>query len=77
MNGRDKLYQMFNQAEEDRKRKNFDAFMDGLETGLVNDLDKKYWEGNQEEYFRILNNIKSQGIRVFRNSKGQHKISFI
>ena len=76
-NDREILYQAFQQVNEQRKRKNFDAFMTGLEGGLVMDLDKTYASGDKEKYEQLLSNIKSRGIRVFRNSAGKHQVKFI
>jgi len=76
-NDRDKLYLMFNQVEEERKRRNFNAFMNGFETGLINDLNKAYVSGDIEKYNKMVNNIKSKGIKIFRNSEGIHKLKFI
>lgn len=76
-NDREILYQAFQQVNEQRKRKNFDAFMTGFEGGLVMELDKAYTSGDKEKYEQLLSNIKSRGIRVFRNSNGKHKVKFI
>ena len=73
---RDKLYSMLNEANEDRKRRNFNAFMDGLESGLVKDLNKAYASGDMERYNKLVSNIKARGIRVLRNSQGIHKVKF-
>lgn len=76
-NDRDKLYSMFNQVEEERKRRNFNAFMTGFETGLIDDLNKAYASGDIEKYNKLVANIKSKGIKVLRNSEGMHKLKFI
>lgn len=77
MNERDILYSAFRQADEQRQRRNFDAFMDGFESGLVKKLDDYYESGDQERYQTYLNNIKSKGIKVLRNSEGKHKLQFV
>ena len=77
MNDKDALYQVFQKAVEERKRRNFNAFMDGFEGGLIIDLDNAYASGDIEKYNKLLNNIKEQGIRVFRNSEGKHKLKFM
>ncbi len=77
MNDKDALYQVFQKAVEERKRRNFNTFMDELEGGLIIDLDNAYASGDIEKYNRLLNNIKKQGIRVFRNSEGKHKLKFM
>ena len=55
----------------------FDAFMDGLEDGFVSDLNKAYKSGDEEQYKQMVRNIKSKGIKVLRNSQGEHKVKFI
>lgn len=75
MTDRDVLYSAMRQAEEKRKRANFDYFMDGLESGLKQDLDKLYQSGNMEEYNKTLQHIKEHGVKVFRNSQGFHRIN--
>lgn len=77
MNDKYALYQVLQKAVEERKRRNFNAFMDGFEGGLIIDLDNAYASGDIEKYNRLLNNIKEQGIRVFRNSEGKHKLKFM
>ena len=71
------LYQAFQMANEEHKRRNFDAFMTGLERGLIEDLDKAYASNDTEKYEMLKRNIKAKGIRIFRNSEGKHKIKFI
>lgn len=76
MNNYDQLYDVFQQAKSKRERQNFNALMDGIESGLIHDLNKA-WLEDKEEYEKILNNIKKAGIRVFRNEDGKHKLKFI
>ncbi len=73
MNNYDSLYNLFRESNEQRKRRNFNAFMDGFLTGMDKDLDK-YYATDREKYEQVLNNVKSMGIRVFRNSAGKHKL---
>lgn len=73
-NDREILYQAFQMANEERKRRNFDAFMTGFEGGLIKDLDEAYASNDTE---KLKRNIKEKGIRIFRNSEGKHKIKFI
>lgn len=77
MNERDILYESFKQTQENRSKQNFNAFMDGLESGLISDLDKLFVSGDMDKYQQTLDHIKSQGIRVFRNNAGKHKLKFI
>ena len=72
----DALYGAFRQAEEEQNKKKFNYFMQGLESGLISDLDKAYQSGDTEQYQKYLTNIKNQGIRVFRNPDGKHKLKF-
>lgn len=77
MNNRDLLYQFIQEANEQRKRRNFDAFMDGLESGLIKDLNEAYASGDMERYKRLVHNIKeTTGFKVLRNSKGEHKLQY-
>lgn len=77
MNERDKLYQTFREAEETRKRKNFDIFMDSLTEGLVDNLNAAYKSGDTEEYQRLIRTMKQKGIRIFRNDDGDHKVKYM
>ena len=79
MTDKDKLYQAFQKANEQRKRENFNYFFDCLEEGLVKDLDDAYASGDIESYEKLKSNIKlgPPAAKVFRNSEGKHKISFI
>ena len=77
MNNRDLLYQFMKAANEQRERRNFDAFMDGFEFGLIKDLNEIYASGDMERYKRYVHNIKEKtGFKVLRNSKGEHKLQY-
>lgn len=73
----DNMYDSFVKAREEQKRENFNAFMFGLEEGLIKDLDEAYASGDMEKYTKYTNNLKEKGIRIFRNSEGKHKIKFV
>lgn len=77
MSDRDILFQAYKEIQNNREKRNFNAFMDGLEGGLINDLNKAWASGDNEKYQRLVSNIKAQGIIVFRNSEGKHKLKFI
>ena len=78
MNKWDNLYNILNQANEQRKQENFNAFMNGFEAGLIKDLNAAYASGDSSKYEALLNNVKTKtGARVFRDSKGLHKLQFI
>lgn len=67
------FYQSILRAEEQAKRDKLKAFFDGLESGVVKDLDKLYQE-DRSRYEVLLNNVKQEGFRVFRNNQGKHKL---
>ena len=71
----DELYNIMVNTEERVKRNRFNTFMESFEAGLIKDLNRTYKE-NDYNYDKLLTNIKAQGIRVFRNSKGEHKLVF-
>ena len=77
-NDREILYQAFQMANEERKRQNFEYFMDGFEGGLIKNLNEAYAAGDTERYERLKKNIKEKtGAKIFRNSEGKHKIQFV
>lgn len=73
----DYLYEMFQQAEEERKKRNINAFLSHLKDGLICDLDDAYSSGDSVRYNRLVTNIKQQGMRIYRNSDGKHKIKIV
>ena len=76
-NDRNKLYQYFQDLNEQSKRKRFDVFMDTLESGLTKKLDDAFKSGDTEKYERLKNSIKQKtGARIFRNSEGKHKLKW-
>jgi hypothetical protein len=73
----DDLYTYAQMADEQRKKENFNAFMDGLDKGLTSDLDNAYASGDMKKYDDLVSSIKTKtGARVFRNSEGKHKLKF-
>ena len=77
MNNRDLLYQFVQSAEEQRKRRNFDAFMDGLESDLIKDLNEIYASGDMKRYHQYVHNVKkTTGFTILRNSNGEHKLQY-
>ena len=73
----DYLYEMFKQVDEERKKRNINAFFSGLKGGLICDLDDAYSSGDSVRYNRLVTNIKQQGMRIYRNSDGKHKIKIV
>jgi hypothetical protein len=67
------LYDWFRGMAEQNNRNKFNYFINGLYAGLVEDLNKAF-QGDRAEYEAMLARIKSQGFRVFRNNKGEHKV---
>ena len=57
------------QSEQDKLK----YFFDGLENGIVEDLNRLY-QKDQGRYEFYLSNVKSEGYKVFRNSQGKHKV---
>ena len=82
MNKYEDLYSMFTHVKEARQKENFNAFMEGLESGLVDDLDKHYRLGKndpaeKQKYDALVDRIKRMNVRIFRNSDGKHKLNFV
>ena len=82
MNKYKDLYGVFKQAQEAKQKRNFNAFMTGLESGLVEDLDKHYRLGKtdpaeKQQYDALVTRIKGMNMRIFRNSDGKHKLDFV
>lgn len=73
----DNLYDQYQNMKESQKQQNFDAIMSALDKQLTTRLDETFSVGAQEEYDKMLSNIKARGIKVFRNSEGKHKLKFI
>ena len=78
----DDYYDFFMSENEIQKRKNFDVFMSSLVEGLTKDLDDSYagivqCSGRTINYETLLNNVKAQGFKVFRNSQGKHKLKLV
>lgn len=73
----DNLYDQYQNMKESQKQQNFDAIMSALDKQLTTRLDETFSAGAQEEYDKMLSNIKARGIKVFRNSEGKHKLKFM
>ena len=65
-NDREILYQALQMADEQRKRRNFDAFMTGLEIGLIDDLNKAYASGDMEKYDRLKKRPELKYLEIVR-----------
>lgn len=74
MDDKDKLFDLFQKAEQRRVKRNFDVFITEFERGVIEDLDKKYESDDVDGYERLVSNLKSIGIKVLRNSSGKHKL---
>lgn len=53
-------------------RDKFDYF----KNEMVKELDR-YFVEDQGKYTDMVNRLKAQGIRIFRNSQGKHKIKYV
>lgn len=76
MDGKDKLFDLFQKAEQRRVNRNFDTFIAGFERGVIEDLNKTYESNDADGYERLVSNLKSRGIKVLRNSNGEHKLKY-
>lgn len=73
----DDLYIYAQMVNEQRKKENFNTFMDTVDKGLTCDLDNAYASGDMKKYDDLVSNIKEKtGARIFRNSEGKHKLKF-
>ena len=72
----DEMYEQLKQKQEEQNKSRFNLFMSGLDKGLCKDLDDIYASGDMTRYKNVVNNMKSKGIKIFRNSTGKHKIKF-
>lgn len=69
----EKLYDKVMQTKEKRQRNNIEYFITEFEKQMTGDLDELY-QTDKEQYNISLANVKKQGIRVFRNAEGKHKL---
>lgn len=74
MNDFSKILQDFQKTLDSANDTKIVAFITGLQKGLTDDLDKAFASNDANHYGKLLANTKSQGIRVFRNSDGKHKL---
>ena len=64
-------------VNQEKLRRSSEAFMRGLGSQLIPDLNNLYATGNAVEYNKLLARIKKHGVSVLRNSEGKHKIRII
>lgn len=59
-----------------QRQANIAVFLESLTAGLTKDLDNAYAKQTigKLTYDEFLNKVKSQGYKVYRNSKGKHKL---
>lgn len=69
----EELYNKVIQQKAARQRQNIESFIVEFEKQMTGDLDKLY-QTDKERYNISLANVKKQGIRVFRNDEGKHKL---
>lgn len=69
----EELYNKVIQQKAARQRQNIESFIVEFEKQMTGDLDK-FYQTDKEQYNIALANVKKQGIRVFRNAEGKHKL---
>ena len=68
------LYDEVKKVKEKNERNKFNVFMNTVVSGSETDLNEAYQSDNKNEYEKIVDNVKKNGFRVFRNPDGKHKI---
>ena len=68
------LYDEVKKVKEKNERNKFNVSMNTVVSGLETDLNEAYQSDNKNEYEKIVDNVKKNGFRVFRNPDGKHKI---
>lgn len=74
MTNYNKLLKSFEKATKAANEQKLVAFIDGLESKLRYDLDRLYAQNDMEAYNTTVNNVKSRGVKVYRNSEGKHRL---
>lgn len=69
-----KLIKSFEEASKAANEQKLVTFISSIESKLKYDLDMLYAQNDMEAYNKTVNNIKSRGIKVCRNSKGKHRV---
>ena len=69
-----KLVKSFEKATKAANEQKIVTFISSMESKMRFDLDKLYAQNDMEAYNKTINNVKSQGIKVYRNSEGKHKL---
>lgn len=69
-----KLIKSFEKATKAANEQKIATFISSMESKLIFDLDRLYSQNDMEAYNKTVNNVKSQGIKVYRNSEGKHRL---
>jgi PIN domain nuclease of toxin-antitoxin system len=69
-----KLVKSFEKASKAANEQKIVTFISSIESKLKYDLDRLYAQNDIEAYNKTVNNVKLQGIKVYRNSEGKHKL---
>ena len=69
-----KLIRSFEEASKSANEQKLVTFISSIESKLKYDLDRLYAQSDMEAYDKTVNNVKSRGIKVYRNSEGKHKL---
>lgn len=74
MTNYNKLLKSFEKAKKAANDQKLVTFISSMESKMRYDLDMLYAQNDIEAYNKTVNNVKSQGIKVYRNSEGKHKL---
>ena len=74
MTNYNKLLKSFEKANKAAKEQKLLTFITSMESKMRFDLDRLYAENDTEAYTKTVSNIKSRGIKVYRNSEGKHRV---
>ena len=69
-----KLMKSFEDASKAANEQKLLTFITSMESKMRYDLDMLYAQNDMEAYNKTVNNVKAYGIKVYRNSKGKHKL---
>ena len=69
-----KLLKSFEKATKAANDQKIVTIISSMESKMRYDLDMLYAQNDIEAYTKTVNNIKSRGIKVYRNNKGKHRV---
>ena len=74
MTNYNKLLKSFEKATKAANEQKLVTIISSMESELRFDLDRLYSQGDMEAYTKTVNNVKSRGIKVYRNGEGKHRL---